>query len=38
VTGQMSGAARVKPGGDGVVVLDTWAEEPVQLKGTVGKP
>jgi len=38
VTGQMSGAARVKPGGDGAVVLDTWAEEPVQLKGTVGKP
>lgn len=38
VTGQMSGAARVKPGGDGVVILDTWAEEPVQLRGTVGKP
>ena len=38
VTGQMWGAARVRPAGDGNVLLDTFVEEPVQLKGTVGKP
>ena len=38
VTGQMFGAARVRPAGDGNVLLDTYVEEPVQLKGTLGKP
>jgi hypothetical protein len=38
VTGQLAGAARVKPGPDGRVILDTYAEEPVQLKGRVGTP
>lgn len=37
VTGQMAGAARVKPSGDGKVILDTYAEEPVQLKGSAGR-
>jgi hypothetical protein len=29
--GSMAGAARVKPGGDGSVVLDDYAEEPIKL-------
>ena len=37
VTGQMAGAARVKPAPDGSVILDTYAEDPVPLKGQVGK-
>jgi hypothetical protein len=39
ITGQMAGAARVRPapGGPGAgVLLDTYAEELVQLKGKVG--
>lgn len=35
VTGQMAGAARVRPAPDGSVLLDTYAEELVQLKGQV---
>ena len=38
VTGQLSGAARVRPAPDGGVLLDTWAEELVELKGQAGKP
>lgn len=38
VTGQLTGAARVRPSPDGTVLLDTYAEEPAQLKGTLGKP
>ena len=34
ITGTLAGAARVRPSGDGGVLLDTYAEEPVQLKGT----
>jgi hypothetical protein len=37
VTGQMAGAARVKPAPDGTVVLDDYAEAPIQLKGQIGK-
>ena len=37
VTGQMSGAARVKPSPDGGVILDDYAEDLVQLKGQLGK-
>src|SRR5262245_18269801 len=33
VTGTMAGAARVKPGPDGVPVLDDFAEIPVRLEG-----
>ena len=33
VTGTMTGAARVKPGPDGVPVLDDFAEIPVRLEG-----
>ena len=36
VTGQMSGAARVRPSPDGTVVLDTHSDELVQLKGRGG--
>lgn len=36
ITGQMAGAARVKPAPEGNVVLDTYTEELVQLKGSVG--
>ena len=38
VTGQMAGAARVRPAPDGTVLLDTIEEELVQLKGSVAKP
>ncbi len=38
VTGQMAGAARVKPAGDGNVQLDDYAEALVQLTGTQGQP
>lgn len=38
VTGQMAGAARVRPAPDGTVLLDKYAEELVQLKGRVGAP
>jgi hypothetical protein len=38
VTGQMAGAARVRPAPDGTVLLDKYAEELVQLKGRVGGP
>jgi len=38
VLGTLSGAARVKPAGDGGVVLDDYAEAPVELKGTVSRP
>jgi hypothetical protein len=38
VTGQMAGAARVRPAPDGTVLLDKYAEELVQLKGHVGGP
>ncbi len=37
VTGQMTGAARVKPSPDGGVILDDYAEELVQIKGQLGK-
>jgi hypothetical protein len=37
VTGQMTGAARVKPSPDGGVILDDYAEELVQVKGQLGK-
>jgi hypothetical protein len=33
VTGTMAGAARVKPGPDGVPILDDFAEIPVRLEG-----
>jgi len=36
VTGQLAGAARVRPGPDGNVLLDKYAEELVQLKGKTG--
>ncbi len=36
VTGQMSGAARVRPSPDGTVLLDTHSDELVQLKGRGG--
>ena len=36
VTGQMSGAARVRPSPDGTVLLDTYLEGLVQLKGKGG--
>jgi hypothetical protein len=35
ITGTMAGAARVKPGPDGVPVLDNFAGAPVQLEGRV---
>jgi len=35
VTGQLAGAARVRPSPDGGVLLDTYAEELVELKGQV---
>lgn len=38
VTGRMAGAARVKPGPDGGVVLDDFAEAPVQLTGRPARP
>ncbi len=38
VTGQMAGAARVKPGPDGAVVLDDYAETLVQLTGRTSTP
>jgi hypothetical protein len=38
VTGQMAGAARVRPAPDGSVLLDKYADELVQLKGRVGGP
>lgn len=37
VTGQMSGAARVRPAPDGGVLLDDYADQLVQLTGQVGK-
>ena len=37
VTGTMTGAARVKPSPDGLVV-DEWAEAPVNLTGRDGPP
>ena len=33
ISGMMAGAARVKPGGETGVVLDTFGEEPVTLSG-----
>lgn len=38
ITGTMTGAARVKPDPDGAVVLDDYAETPVQLSGRVTRP
>ena len=38
VSGTMTGAARVKPTADGGVVLDDFAEAPVQLTGRVSRP
>jgi len=38
VSGEMAGAARVRPAPDGQVLLDTYSEELVQLKGQVGTP
>lgn len=38
VTGQMAGAARVKPGPEGSVVLDDYAETLVQLTGRLNRP
>jgi hypothetical protein len=38
VSGTMAGAARVKPTPDGGVILDDYAEAPVQLTGRGGKP
>jgi hypothetical protein len=38
VTGQMAGAARVKPAPDGSVVLDDYTESLVQLTGKVTQP
>jgi len=38
VSGQMAGAARVRPAPEGQVLLDTYSEELVQLKGQVGTP
>jgi hypothetical protein len=37
-TGTMAGAARVKPDGDGGVVLDDYAEEPIALVNITRKP
>jgi hypothetical protein len=37
VTGKLTGAARVRPSPDGTVLLDTYSDEIVQLKGHVGK-
>ena len=37
VTGQMTGAARVRPSPDGGVLLDDYADQLVQLTGQVGK-
>ena len=39
VTGTMTGAARVRPApqGDGGIVLDDYADAPVQLTGTLGR-
>jgi hypothetical protein len=37
VTGQMAGAARVKPSPDGGVLLDDYADALIQLEGTVGQ-
>jgi hypothetical protein len=37
-TGRMTGAARVKPAGDGGVVLDDFAEAPVQLSFRENRP
>jgi len=34
----MAGAARVKPAPDGGVIVDDYAEAPVQLTGSIGKP
>ena len=38
VSGFMAGAARVKPGGDGTVVLDDYAGARVRLVGRVRRP
>jgi hypothetical protein len=38
VTGQMAGAARVRPAPDGTVLLDTYVEERVELKGRLTPP
>jgi hypothetical protein len=38
VTGTMAGAARVKPARDGGVVLDDYAEAPVQLMARAPRP
>ncbi len=38
VSGTMAGAARVKPAADGGVVLDDFAQAPVQLTGRVSRP
>jgi hypothetical protein len=37
-TGTMAGAARVKPAPDGGIVLDVYAEAPVQLTVRAGRP
>lgn len=38
VSGTMAGAARVKPTPDGGVLLDDFADVPVQLTGRTGRP
>ncbi len=38
ITGTMAGAARVKPGPDGVPILDDFAVAPVKLEGNLRRP
>jgi hypothetical protein len=38
ISGTMTGAARVKPGGEGLVVVDDYAEAPVHLSGHPRRP
>jgi hypothetical protein len=38
VVGTMAGAARVKPGSDGVPILDDFADIPVRLEGRLRQP
>jgi hypothetical protein len=37
-SGMMAGAARVRPDGDGGVLLDDYAEQPIALTGVARKP
>ena len=37
-SGMMAGAARVRPDGDGGVLLDDYAEQPIALTGVTRKP